>query len=170
MIEPEFSRIIEIRQIDDNPLTLAATPEECAALATRFALVAVHSLSATLRLSRDGRAVLAKGRIQAQIVQSCAISAEDLPATIDEALNLRFQPETEDAASDEVELTEDDCDQIAYSGERIDLGEAIAQSMILAVDPFAEGPNADKIRKQVGLLGEEALNPFAALAHLQTTK
>jgi len=167
MIEPEFSRIIEIRHIDDNPLTLTATPEECAGLAKRFALVAVHSLSVTLRLSRDGAAVLAKGRMKAQIVQSCAISAEDLPATIDETINLRFQSEAEDTPDEEIELTEDDCDQIPFSGERIDLGEAIAQTLGLAIDPFAEGPNADKVRHEVGLLGEEALSPFAALAALK---
>ncbi len=59
----EFTRIIDIRHIEDKPVTLTATPEECKALAKRFALVSVDSLVATVTLSRDGTAVLAKGRL-----------------------------------------------------------------------------------------------------------
>jgi hypothetical protein len=36
---PEFSRIIDIRHLEDKPIELIATPEECKALAKRFGLV-----------------------------------------------------------------------------------------------------------------------------------
>jgi hypothetical protein len=167
--DSEFSRIIDIRHIDDKPIVLTATPEECLALARRFGIVSVGPMSATLTLTRDGPVIRANGRLQAAIVQSCAISADDLPVTINEPLTLRFVPAVGDKAptEDEIELTEEDCDEIEFSGERFELGEAVAQSLALAIDPFATGPNADLVRKAVGLLDENATGPFAALAALK---
>jgi len=166
--ESEFSRIIDIRHIEDKPLTLEPSQDEAAALAKRFSLVSIRQLQATLTLSRDGAAVVAKGRLKANFVQSCAISAEDLPQKIDEALLLRFVPESQlDIKPDEeMELSDADCDDIPYSGERFDLGEAVAQSFALSIDPFAEGPMAAQVRAS-GLLGEEKSSPFAALAALK---
>ena len=168
MSDPEFTRIIDIRHIDSKPVELVASAEECRALAKRFALVSVDRLAATLTLSRDADAVTARGRLKAAIVQSCAVSAEDLPAKIDEALALRFVQELsgDPSEDDEIELSDADCDEIPYEGERIDLGEAIAQSLALAIDPFAVGPDAEKMRAS-GLLGEDKLSPFAALAALK---
>ena len=50
------------------------------------------------------------------------------------------------------------------SGTTIDLGEAVAQSVALAIDPFATGPQAEAARK---LLDEGSASPFAALAALK---
>jgi uncharacterized metal-binding protein YceD (DUF177 family) len=167
MGEPEFSHILDTRHLDDKPFTVTPNAEECAALAKRFLLVSVGSMSATVIITREELAVVVKGRLKAQIVQSCAVSAEDLPVSIDEPLFLRFLPEAEMAVEDEeLELTDDDCDTIPYDGERFDLGEALAQSLGLAIDPFAVGPEAEKVRAS-GLLGEENLSPFAALAALK---
>lgn len=168
MTTSEFSRIIDIRHIDDKPVELVASAEECAALARRFDLVSVQALSASVTLAPDDKIYIARGRLKASIVQSCAISGEDLPVFIDEALKLRFVPEAQASVGpdEEIEITEEDCDDIDFTGDRFDLGEAVAQSLGLAIDPFAEGPEADRIRREVGL-SEEASNPFAALASLK---
>jgi len=168
MTDPEFSRIIDIRHIEAKPQTFTATPEECAALAKRFGLVKVQSLSATLTLARESAAVVANGRLSAAIVQSCAVSAEDLPVIINEPLALRFVPEATLVFSpdEEVELSEEVLDEIPYSGERFDLGEELAQSLALAIDPFAVGPDAEKVRA-AGLFGDKPSGPFAALAALK---
>jgi uncharacterized metal-binding protein YceD (DUF177 family) len=172
---PEFTRIIDIRHLEDKPVTLTASAEECAALAKRFLLVAVNALEATVTLNRDGANVSAKGRIKADFVQSCAVSGEDLPVVVDEPLDFRFVPATDAApevlsADQEIEITGDDCDEIEYSGERFDLGEAVAQSLGLAIDPFATGPEANRVRQESGLLGEDKTGPFAALAALKNPK
>jgi uncharacterized metal-binding protein YceD (DUF177 family) len=167
-IPSEFTRILDQRHVDGTPLHIEASPQECARLAQRFLLVRVDALSADVRLTKDDTAVVATGRLSARIVQSCAISAEDLPVTIDEPLALRFvKPQDLSAGFDEeIELTDADCDEIPFDGERFDLGEAVAQSLALAIDPYAEGPGAAKVRAS-GLLGEENLSPFAALAGLK---
>lgn len=163
----EFSRMIDPRQITAAPVTLVASPEERAALAKRFALVSIDRLEAKVSLEHDGPAVKADGRISAEIVQSCSVSGEDLPVAIDEPISFRFVPETGHRPNEEVELEAGELDEIAYSGSQFDLGEEVAQSLALAIDPYAEGPGADEFRRKAGIVNETASGPFAALAALK---
>lgn len=161
----EFARLYDLRHLPTGPVELTATPEECAALAKRFALVAVKALSATVQLDAKGATISAKGRLRAQVVQSCAVSGDDLPARIDEAIDLRFVPAAASHA-EELELEAGDLDEIEYEGTQFDLGEALAQTMALGIDPYAEGPRAEAVRRSAGLLDEQASGPFAALKGL----
>lgn len=164
----EFSRTIDTRSLGNDPVRLEADPAERMALARRFGIVAVESLVAEVMLEPVKPGVKAEGRLDAAIVQSCAISGEDLPVTISEPLSLRFVPARGPGRPDEeVELEADDLDEIEFTGTQFDLGEAIAQSLALAIDPFLEGPNAEEFRKTSGYFGEERENPFAALAKLK---
>jgi hypothetical protein len=169
MSAAEFSRMVEVRAIEGRGLDLVANAEECAALARRFALVAVDRLSAHVDLTRDGTAVDVVGRLSAAIVQSCAVSGADLAATIDAPAALRFVPEASIATfapNAEIELAAEDLDQIPYAGTTFDIGEAVAQSLALNIDPFATGPDAERVRTS-GVLGGEAVSPFAGLAALR---
>lgn len=166
MTGPEFSRPIDRRQLTARPVSLTASEDERAALARRFGLVRIDRLEAEVGLEADGDAVNAAGRLGADIVQSCAISGEDLPVTIDEPLALRFVPE-QAVEEDEVELEESQLDEVSFTGHVFDLGEAVAQSLALAIDPYAVGPNAEQARKDAGLTDEAASGPFAALVALK---
>ncbi len=164
----EFSRIYDSRNLPADPVRIEADAEERAALATRFDLVAVHSLIAECSMVPDGKAIVANGRMTADVVQSCAVSGEDLPQHIAEAIALRFVPEGAPPRPDEeVELDAGDCDEITMQGTSIDLGEAVAQSLALAIDPFATGPQAEEARRKAGLVDEAASGAFAALAALR---
>ncbi len=164
----EFSRLIDIRQINEVVQVLTASDEECAGLAKRFGIVSVKQLEAKITLAREGLVVLANGRLVADITQSCAISAEDFPVHIDEPIALRFVPARDDATPDaEIELAENDLDEVTYSGTQFDLGEEVAQGLAVAIDPYAEGPEAGAVRKKAGLLDEGSSGPFAALAALK---
>ena len=161
----EFSRWIAVRQAEGRDKNIVANSEERAALARRFGIVAIDRLEADVALSRDGAQVRATGRLTAAIVQSCAVSGEDLAVTIDAPLSLLFVPR-ETIEEEEIELAATDCDEIPYLGDRFDLGEAIAQGLALEIDPFATGPQADDVRREVGLAEPERENPFAALKQL----
>lgn len=163
---PEFSRPIDRGRLPSDALKLEANEAERTALARRFGLVRIAALSATVTLADDGKAVSAEGRLHARIVQSCAVSGEDLPVAIDEPLALRFVPERA-VTEDEVELTGDALDEIEFAGDSFDLGEAVAQSLALAIDPYAVGPEAERVRREVDLADEAASGPFAALAALK---
>ena len=171
MSTPEFSRPVDIRQADGRVLSLTAHEAERAALAARFGLVRIDRLDAEVTLERVGEAVTATGSLDADIVQSCAISAEDLPIVVNEPLAFRFVPARGDRAPDEeIELDAADCDEIEYGGTTFDLGEAVAHSLALAIDPFATGPQAEEARRSAGLLGEQDAGPFAALRKLDLKK
>ena len=153
----EFSRPVDLRSIGNAPIELRADAGERAALAERFGLESVDRLEATVTLDPDGEEIAATGTLTADIVQSCAVSGEDLPVAIREPLDLRFVPAASIAAAspdEEVELEEDELDQIPYEGTGFDLGEAIAQSLALAIDPFATGPAADEARRRHGVVEE----------------
>lgn len=167
MSAPELVRMIRVRPLPGDLVVIEASEAERAALAERFGLSAIDSLRAEVTLEALPRAIRATGRLRAAVVQPCAVSAEDFPVAIDEPLDLRFVeqsarslPAEEDF---ELELVADDCDEIEYAGEMFDLGEAVAQSLGLAIDPYAEGPNADAARKAAGIVAEgEQLGPLAA--------
>jgi uncharacterized metal-binding protein YceD (DUF177 family) len=164
----EFSRAVDTRSIGNEPVRLEASESERAALARRFAIVAVDRLVADVALEPVKGGIKAKGRLDAEIVQSCAISGEDLRVTIREPLSLRFVAARGPGRPDEeVELGAEDLDEIEFSGTQFDLGEAVAQSLALAIDPFLEGPGAEEFRKKSGYFGEAKENPFAALAQLK---
>jgi uncharacterized metal-binding protein YceD (DUF177 family) len=169
MEQAEFCYPVSVRQVDARTHYLEAGEAQRAALAARFGLVAVQRLTAEIALERNGTIVEAKGTFEAEIVQSCAVTGDDLPASIREKIALRFVPETGQATPDEeIELDTAELDEIAYEGDLFDLGEAVAQSLALAIDPYATSPGADAARKEAGLLDEGDAGPFAALKGLKT--
>lgn len=169
MSAPEYTHMIDLRQISDLPLVLEPGEDERRRLAGRFSITAINSMRANLLLTVDGAKVEAKGHLAAKIIQICAISGEDFPVTISEPVALRFVPPAQGRQpDDEIEISADDCDEIEYEGTSFDLGEAIAQTLALAIDPFAEGPNADKARVVHKLGGDVEAGAFAALSALKT--
>lgn len=168
MTPPEFSYPIDVRQTEGKAAQLVANESERRALSGRFGIVRIDRLEASLLLNREGLAVIASGELSADIVQSCAVSAEDLAVSIREPLSFRFVPEaTGHQPDEEIELGAGDLDEIEYTGTTIDLGEAVAQSLALAIDPFLTGAGADEARRHAGLNDETASGPFAALAALK---
>lgn len=167
---PELSRPLKLKGLPAEPVVIEADAGERAALAARFGLPGVDSLRAEVAVEQRGRAIRATGTLRAAIRQSCAISGEDFPANIEEPLDLRFveagaiDPALEEGSDIEIELEADDCDEIEYAGDSIDLGEAVAQTLGLAIDPYAEGPDADAARKAAGIVLEgEQEGPLAEL-------
>lgn len=160
----ELSRIVHFRPQPPQNLSIVADDAERAALAKRFAIPEVRSLTADLSLVQDGEIVSAKGSLVADLVQTCAVSGDDFPVRIEEPLDLRFVPfGSLDAPEDaEIELASAGPDEIEYDGETCDVGEAVAQSLGLAIDPYAEGPAADAARRAAGITDDAS--PRGALA------
>ena len=171
MSAPEFSRLIKLKAIPKDAVELEASAQERAALAHRFGIVGIEKLVSTVDLEPRGQDVIASGEFTAEIIQSCAISGEDFTHTISEPVAFRFVPAGVEAEEDdlEIELDAEELDEIDCTGGAFDLGEAVAQSLGLAIDPYAEGPNADAARKAAGIASDEAPSgPLAeALAALK---
>lgn len=164
MTSPELSRMIKHKPLPGGTVEVVASEAERVALARRFAITAVNRLVAQIDLAEDGKAVSAAGSLEADLIQPCAISGEDFPVAVREDIALRFVPagSIPDEPDIEIELADEDLDEIEYDGDMFDLGEAIAQSLALAIDPYAEGPNAEAARKAAGMVSDDA--PRGALA------
>ena len=152
---PEFSRMVKVRPHPPERLAVEADAAERAALAARFGIEAVDRLAAELAFTPDGDAVTATGRLSAALIQLCPVAGDPFPVAIDEPVALRFVREGTVLAEDEEgELPADEPDEIEYAGDAFDVGEAIAQTLGLAIDPYAEGPNADAVRRESGIVQE----------------
>lgn len=168
---PEFSRQRRLDTLGGKPIAARIEAEEAerAALATRFGLIAIRSLAADLTLIRDGDSVTVTGRVTADVDQPCIATGDPVRAQIDEPLLLRFLPEAMIATTgvDEIELAEPDCDVVGYAGGTIDLGEAVAESMALALDPFPRSPDAAATLREAGVIPEDEVRSISAFAGLK---
>ncbi len=158
----EFPRPVSLDRIGAHGLdmTVRATAAECAALAERMKVPAVGELTCVFLLIRESRDVVAaRGHLHAVVTQTCVVSLEDFEATVEEVFQVRFVPAGEE--TDDIDPEADD--EIPYEGNIIDLGEAAAEQLGLALDPYprmpgAELPDADDAARP---------HPFAALAGLR---
>ena len=165
----ELERIVKLDRLPAAPLVIEADASERAALAKRFDLPDLHALRAEVTLMQQGAAIEARGRLTARFDQRCAIANEPFANSLDEAIAIRFVPTIAPAPEDEaIEFATGDLDEIEYDGTSFDLGEAVAESFGLALDPYATGPDAEAVRRAAGIADEDAPSgPFAALAGLK---
>lgn len=170
----EFSRLYRLETLSAEPIrvTIDAGTGECGALARRFGLVSLKALAAEAELRRTGDAVTAAGSLRAKVTQSCVGSGEPVEAEVEEDFRVDFRPLPADSRpDDEIELGEGELDVVFYEGGAVDLGEAVAQTLLLALDPYPRSPAAEAALRQAGVKSEEQAriesSPFAALAALK---
>ena len=165
---PEFSRPERLDTIGerDRSVTFAATPEERRKLAARFAILSVDLLEAHFTIRRVTSGIVAKGHVTAKVVQACSVTDEPLTATIDEPVALRFV-DNFGAVDGEIELSDDALDTVPIDGGAVDLGEAAAETLALALDPFPRGPNAAATLRAAGVISEDEYQPVNAFSGLK---
>ncbi len=166
---PEFSSPIRLDTIGIEPraINLKAKDTERDALAKRFALVALDMLTAQIEIAALGAEVDVRGRFTAKLAQSCVVTGAAVPVSLDEPFHIRFSPPIDAKPDEEIELADDECDTIEHDGQVIDVGEAVAQSLALALDPYPRSAEADAAAAAAGLLSEEDVGPFAVLKGLK---
>ena len=146
---------------------MEAAASERAALAARFAIEAIDRLDASLEIDLlHGGMVRVRGSYRAAVVQNCVVTLEPVPAVIEEAVEMIFSPEESvaDAGPVTVIWGEDDPPETIRNGS-IDLGEAVAQQLALALDPYPRAPDADLPEGGANELAKDT--PFAALRRLR---
>jgi len=156
----EFPRPILLSKIVPAGLSVVvrATPEECAALAVRMDLPAIQSLECVFKLTAgdDGVSIGAWGRLHAQVTRVCVVSAEDFETSVEDEFEVRFVPEGTERDNPDPDLP----DEIPYQSGTIDLGEATAEQLGLALDPYPRIEGA--ALPDSG--DEEGASPFSVLA------
>ena len=139
---PEFARPVDLPRTVAREIKhqIAATEAERAALARRFALVTLDRLEAEVRLrALPGGMVRLTASFTADIVQSCVVTLEPVPSRIAEEFTLLYgegDDEREIVLDGEAETVE------PFAGDRIDIGEAVAQQLSLTLEPFPRAAEA----------------------------
>jgi len=171
---PEFSRPQRVDALPSRgkQVEISASEAERAALAERFGILAVDSLSASLRLTPVGRGPLVRlrGTLVAEVAQACVVTLDPVPGHVEASFDMTFGPAAAEGDEDgEIDLafdSEDPPDPIVDGA--IDLGEAVAEQLSLALEPFPRAPGAEFAPPdEPDMSSEEKPNPFAALAALR---
>ncbi len=170
----EFSRPVSVLRLGTEAMIyrINATGDERAALARRFDLVSLEHFAAELTLSRHGGEVRLAAEIVADIVQLCCLTLEPFASNLIDRSTVLYRRKPPPA-----DLGVDDEDYEVLVGDEIDIGEAVAQQLSLALDPFPRAPGG-KIHESVISVSEIAVTeqlmteseaprrPFAELAKL----
>lgn len=169
-LAPEFSRPVRIDQLGRlAPVNhISADESERTALARRFGLLALDRLDADYGLGEENGGIVARGRVRAALSQPCVATGVAVAEEIDTDFTLRFvRDDAQPGEGEELEIDAEDCDTIDYDGQVIDIGEAVAETVALAMTPYPRSPNADALLKAAGVVGEEQAGPFATLLALK---
>lgn len=158
----ELHRPVSVGQIPTlgSHILVEATPAECSALALRMGLPEVLELRCRFDLLRESNTMIrAHGTLQARVMQTCVISLEDFEATVEESFSVRFVP----SGTENDDVDPESEDEIPYENGVIDLGEAAAEQLGLALDPYPRMPDAALPEVDA----EPDPHPFAALDRLR---
>ena len=170
MTAPEFSRCFALNTIGTMPRTVSIDADEAerAALVQRFDLAELDQLEASATLVVEGEAIACAGSLAASVVQHCVATGAPVPASIKTDFAIRFVARGTADMADEIEISVEDCDTIEHDGVAIDLGEAVAQTLLLALDPFPRARDAAKTLRAAGVIGEDEVvsGAFAGLKDL----
>ncbi len=184
----EFSRPIPLEEIGEEARRrIEADERERAALAERMKLPAIHELRADLRVApgRDG-GFLVRGIFFAVVEQECVRTLEPFVSRLEERVERLFVPadsvsarKLRDAAGVvELEANADDAPDVIEGGE-IDLGELVAESLALALDPWPKKPGTEFVdystdgggartdEEEGDAAARGARNPFSVLQRLR---
>ena len=162
---PEFSRLVPLARLGWQPLrtTIEATAAERERLAQRFDLVAFARLCAVVTLQRVGsEQIRLEAAFEAEFVQSCVVTLDPVPGRIAQTFSLVYGPPEDQQA--EIEIDVDAPVFEPLTGDAIDIGEAVAQELSLALPEFPRLPDAVV---DPAAAPESEDGPFAALERLR---
>ncbi|WP_395660994.1 YceD family protein [Aestuariivirga sp.] len=159
---PEFSRPLQTDRVPKagSVEKLRAEPRELTALAKRMKIPAIHALSAEVRATPwRGGGIKLEGHLTADIEQVSVISLEAFRETVSIPVSRYFLP----PGAVVVNESEDDADPI--EGGIVDIGEVVAETLALDLDPYPRKPGeafAEHV-EDAAAPGENP-SPFAVLA------
>lgn len=165
----EFSRKIEVARLPaaGGSYDIAASAEERAALAKRFALLTLDRLEARVQVTHvAGGFYRLSAHLDADLAQACVVTLEPVPSKISDDFTLLYG-----ALDDEKDVVLDSGGETveALDAGIIDIGEAVAQQLSLDLDPFPQAVGAAAGNNAISADEPRRESPFAVLAKLRKT-
>jgi uncharacterized metal-binding protein YceD (DUF177 family) len=170
-IAPEFSRIVHLDKVGQNPLfyDISATEKECHDLSERFNIISIRNFHASFKIEKadETGCYHVDGYLNADVTQACVVSLKDVPDHVEMEIHIILRPETHHSFTHEedIDLTEER-DVDFFSNDAIDLGEIAAQYLSLGLNPY---PRSETVINSVEEKeSTQKKNPFDILKKLKS--
>lgn len=158
-----FSEPVRLHQVGAG-LTRRLEPDAAARarIARSLDLASLDAFSADLTLAATASGWRLAGRLHAEAVQTCGVSLEPLPVTIDDDFSVALSEAAAPDPDGEIDVSMDDDSPDVVEDGRIDLGQYAVEQLALRLDPFPRKPGAEFVQPPEP--GE--VSPFAVLRRL----
>jgi uncharacterized metal-binding protein YceD (DUF177 family) len=140
---PEFSRPVRLDRLGSEPFRqrIEATPEEREKLSERLDLLSLDRLTAVVDLYRQsGDVIRLEASFEAEFVQSCVYTLEPVSGAVSDGFSLVFGLPKEEP--EELSWGRDEAVFEPLPEDAIDIAEAVAQELSLALPIFPRHPDA----------------------------
>lgn len=155
---PPLSDIVRVNQIGAGlTRTLSPDADIRKKIARELDLASLDAFEADMSLTPTDAGWRLSGRVRAEAVQTCSLTLEPLPVTVDQAFTLDLAEAVE--ATPEVEVTIDDDAPDPVEDGKIDLGQYAIEQLALSLDPFPRKPGAEFVQPPEPV----EISPFAVL-------
>jgi uncharacterized metal-binding protein YceD (DUF177 family) len=164
-VAPEFSRLVALARLSTQPYRqrIEATVEERAKLSRRLDLLSLDRLVAEVELRRQSsKVILLEAEFAAEFEQCCAVTLEPVRGAVSDRFSLVYGPAPEE--EQEIALSTDEPAFEPLHGNSIDVGEAVAQELSLALPIFPRDPEATIDQAATA---EPLEGPFARLMRMR---
>ncbi len=172
---PEFSLAVAVESLEDGEtvIDIEADADERAALARRFGLLALDSLTAKVGLTPvDGGLVRVHGALAAEVTQACVVTLEPVTTRVEASFERLYGATAPEEAGGLITDADTEESPEPFTDGAVDVGEAVAEHLALELDPFPRAPGAafdgfSGRSKSVGGDDTGDAGPFAVLARLK---
>ncbi len=141
----EFSRPVAVHRLGaEKTFDIAASTDECRALAARFGVKSFSDITARVTLIKleSDRRIRLDARFSFDVVQSCVVTLAPLASHLDDRFSLIFETGVDQERVAMVSLDGDDPPEPFVDG-IIDIGEAVSEHLGLALEAYPRVPDAD---------------------------
>ncbi|MGD1934495.1 MAG: DUF177 domain-containing protein [Candidatus Phaeomarinobacter sp.] len=171
---PEYSYIVDVASLPTTGINrpIRPTQDECAAVAERLGLQAITRFDIRSEVTPwRGSGARLSGSFDADVVQTCVVSLDPVPAHVSDSFEVRYLPAKmieEPKPGQELDVNPDEDEPEPLGGDNgtsFDAGDVAVQYLSLALDPYPR--KADASIPDEATSPEEP-SPFAVLASLKT--
>lgn len=158
-----FSDPVRLHQIGQG-VTRTLEPDEATRkrIARSLDLASLDAFTAEVDLKPTDAGWRLKGRVRADAVQTCGLTLEPLPVTIDHRFTVTLAEAVEEDSEEIVITLDDEAPDLIEEG-RIDLGQYAVEQLALSLDPFPRKPGAEFVQPPE----PTEISPFAVLKSLK---
>lgn len=165
---PPIAWIVPLADIPPTGRKIARklTEQECAALGAYAGIESVGALAAQGEVKPWANGIEVEISFSADVVQACVVTLEPVGDHIEGEFSRRYVPGLTEEEVHAIEVAPDEEDPPEpLTGDSIDLGPALAEELILALNPYPRAPGAAIPAE--ARTGDAVPSPFAVLERLK---